>query len=737
MAGIVVKIWDIGSGNIKKSERQNLQDSLAYILNPEKVSGEVTLPDDFVSKQMGRECKYVANDIKTVDGAYVGTRNVIADDPAHATDEMMQVKRFYDKIDGRAAVHGMISLPESESDIKNAPKLMQLCEDVMAELYPRNQVIYAVHTNTDNLHIHFIVNAVGLDGRKVHKDRMYIKQKLQPAVNKAAEKYGFTPNDKWCRYYKNNVTHFAEIKMDCRQAIDLAIERAEDFEDFIAQMQSMDYDIRVHKHITVQNEFMDKPIRTHQLGANYTPDAIAERIAHQRDAFVVPDKVNVHAADVTARQATYSFKKMKRYKEMSPAEKKEILRQIRLGYNPWRVHNNNDWAISAAIDKLNRDNIAHTLITYYAGDSGGVQQTLDAILDAKKALSAEQKSVREILRRYKPEIDLYKQMQELAQAAYLYEHESVAEYRKQYDDYRKYTRRLNDNYGKSINDVAEMYQACQDNLDYAKAQLAELSQEYREVRDYGIRTGKIAGDSPSLYALVNNKEMRREAKDNVYHSGSYFVASANCAYFVHVSHSPEVVNGRMGENTRVTVVTRDGTVVDRFNSAPDLKSFNDKLYALQKQYDFKDCIKCSDIAAVKAVFAQGSTPVETKPYTAGTVTFTQAVNINSAKKEIGTHVFYSVDNPMYIAEVVTAEDMITVGIYDKSDALVDTLELPQVREATTSGWTTLNNAMLTYGFTDFNCVTDNRQIARDKIKAQEEKKEEKRENAARSPKKAI
>ena len=91
----------------------------------------------------------------------------------------------------------MISLDELESDPKNAGKLMLLLDELMQKVFPENQVVYAVHTNTENLHIHFILNTVGLDGKKIHMDNKFMSQVLEPAVNSLAVKYGFTSNEKW------------------------------------------------------------------------------------------------------------------------------------------------------------------------------------------------------------------------------------------------------------------------------------------------------------------------------------------------------------------------------------------------------------------------------------------------------------------------------------------------------------------------------------------------------------
>ena len=74
---------------------------------------------------------------------------------------------------------------------------MMLLSDAMQQVFPENQVVYAVHTNTENLHIHFIINTVGLNGKKIHMDKKFMHEVLEPTVNKLAEKYGFTPNEIW------------------------------------------------------------------------------------------------------------------------------------------------------------------------------------------------------------------------------------------------------------------------------------------------------------------------------------------------------------------------------------------------------------------------------------------------------------------------------------------------------------------------------------------------------------
>ena len=326
--GITCKVWNIQGNTATKNASSQLGDSIDYILNDLKTEYKMSMdgsPINDLVGQLGRECKYVQNDIKTVSGAYTGSRNLISTDVKGAVEEMMELKNFYQKTDGRAALHGVISLCENESSITNAASLMELCESVLADVFPNNQAIFGVHTDTDNLHIHFIINSVGLDGRKIHQDDKFIKTVLQPSVNKHAKRLGFTPNEKWEKEEEEKKKTFTEIKIALRKNIDLAIEKSTNFEEFILYMQNAGYTVNVGKYISIKNNDMGKAIRTHNLGVTYTKDAIVERISTRKEAFhsvVINDYTMDSGIDDVFIAHT---SKLKKYAEMKPEEKKLIL----------------------------------------------------------------------------------------------------------------------------------------------------------------------------------------------------------------------------------------------------------------------------------------------------------------------------------------------------------------------------------------------------------------------------
>ena len=350
-SGIVAKVWNIKGESITKGAKEQISDSISYILNDEKT--EIKL-DINTLDQLTRECKYVENDLKTFSGAYVGVHNVISSDIATAVGEMMNVKKFFGKTSGRAALHMMISLPEEESDVANAPRLMQLCQDVLKELFPDNQAIFAVHTNTDNLHIHIIVNSVGLNGKKIHQDNKYIKERLQPCVNKYAKWYNFTPNSEWSKKKSASAYPYVQLKMELRDAIDMAIEKADTFESFLNNLQEQGITARIGKHISLKIPGMSKAVRTHNLGPNYTRDAIVERIISKKEKLTLQTKEEYFALIKPDNVFEPVLFQMKKYKEMSDVEKKEVIHELKLGKNPWRENREMNWQLNKIANELNQ-----------------------------------------------------------------------------------------------------------------------------------------------------------------------------------------------------------------------------------------------------------------------------------------------------------------------------------------------------------------------------------------------
>lgn len=731
--GVVCKVWNIHGNSFFKKASAQLGDSMEYILNKEKTDYKVSMEESIVNNtmaQLQRECQYVDNDIKTLDGTYVGTQNLISDDVSGAVHEMMEVKEFYGKLDGRAALHGIISLPSGESGRERASDLMKMCSGVIKELFPDNQSVFAVHTNTDNLHIHFIVNSVGRSGKKIHQDKRFITDMLQPCVNKYAKKYGFTPNDMWESKECDNRDNmpYRNIKIRMRSLIDDAIEKSDDFDGFISRLKDNNVTVNVGKYISLKVHGMQKAMRTYHLGANYTKDAIIERIKTKYDAL---QGIQVHQYAMergTENVFTPQIKVMKKYKDMLPEEKKRVIRELKLGRNPWRVNQSLNWQLNSIGREINSRARVTEMAGFYSKD-GTLEGTQEGILDAKKKLSEEKKALRSQMKRYKPIFDIYEEMKGIAKKAYLYDMEGVEEYRGEFERYRELSGRLRNGYGKDILEIASFLKEINDRFMYAQAQFDELSEQYNEVKRYGMEHGELKGQKKSLYDISGVREAMYGAKQRIFDTSVSYIVSKESEYIIRIFKSAEPNgNGRMMGKIEISVMDCYGEVVEKLDGLLN-KEMQKSVYEIQKKYSFNECEKYSSIAKARS-YLDAKTNVERrsniKLQKEEIFSFTQAVNINSSKGKEGVHIIVNITNPTYMAAIITKKDTISIQVADRNGTVQKEVEIPALGMKNKQGIEELIRIQRDFGFSDelvsYESIPDAKEHVKEAQKANEREK---------------
>lgn len=586
--GIVVKIWNVSAGAGTRSASAQIKSSIEYIENPEKVGVALSLN---TQSQVNQTLSYVTNDMKTVQGLYIGGRHI--SDITHATEEMMQVKEFFGKMGGRVATHGVISLDEKESDPNNAGKLMLLLEDLMKEVFPEHQVVYAVHTNMENLHIHFVLNTVGLDGKKIHMDKQFMRKVLEPAVNRLAIKYGFTPNEVWSEKPKVDEIPIDKQKIMLRKMVDYAIEQTDDIPSFVAYLRAQGLTVNVGKHISLQMEGMSRAMRTGKLGENYTPQRIVERMATKLDPLVFKG-ISRQAHYLPQKELVeFTPMKMKNYKDMSKEEKAKAVHLLRLGRNPWQESRQENWQIQNMSKQLNEVGYVYELVHFYSNGLDNANAAMREIIRRKEAIANEIKEVRKNLRQYKPLIDLYEEMKKHMVNAYLYDVCGRAEYVSDYMRYKELSDYMWASYQKTMDDVAELIADQKGQITYAKGQLAELSEQYKAIYCY-VKEDKFRVDERGLsfYQAVGHGEALAEARDyGIYRSDIKFITAKNVEDIViRVVTTPEIIDGKQTVSTTVTVIGKEDEIIQEFSSKHmGTKAFNEALFSLAAEYGLKDC----------------------------------------------------------------------------------------------------------------------------------------------------
>lgn len=534
---------------------------------------------------------HVINDLKTLQGLYVGGRHI--SDIQNATNEMMQVKEFHNKLGGRVALHGIVSLPVGESGKENAGKLMMLVDNLLEEIFPDHQAIYAVHTNTDNLHVHFVVNTVALNGRKIHMDNNFMSKVFDPYLNKLARKYGFSPNMAWEEEKEPDEIKYSDRVIRLRQAVDTAIEWSDDFDSFLHNLRSQGIKVNCGKYLSLRMERMPRAIRSFRLGNRYTIDAIRDRLLGKREE-MIRSEVGDHILTLGSPAQIYvKTTPLKKYADMNAEEKQEAIRMLKLGRNPWREQYKSNWQLQRIAEEFHRTANIYELIRTYAPDTGNVNDALRNIIRKQKEIAEEKKAVKAKLREYKPIIDLYREAEKHEKRAYLYEFAGCDEYLSDYLEYKMLVDRLEKGYSKTINEVAEYVEEEENQILYAKAQAKELSSAYHTILRFAQNElSQQEVEYLSLYEAIGYTKARTAAvHQGVFESSiKYIAADGVDEGYIRVVILPDIVGGTRTVTATVSVYDKKGELVKEFSSKEaNMKEFNQSISELKGDMGFYRC----------------------------------------------------------------------------------------------------------------------------------------------------
>lgn len=591
--GIVGKIWNVSrAGNSKKSE-SGVKAAVDYILNEEKC--------DFVmDSNLKNELIYITDEVKTLKGAYVGCRHLI--DAKSATDEMMAVKRFYNKEEGRAIVHGIISVDAIESDPANAPRLMLLCDEFLKMTFPNHQAVFAIHLNTDNMHVHFVVNTVGLDGSKVHMDNRFIKEVFQKNLNKLARKYGFSENEKWKKKNENK-DDIVKIKIRIRQAIDKAIEESDSMEQFLESLKDAGYQVYMGKYLSLKDEEMNKALRSYRLGSNYNVESIIRRIKEKRLALEKVSSESETKSYEVQESAYMHLERLKPFKELSEKQKDDAIKKLKRGSNPWSERFYDNKYLEKMKVELDEAYLVKAIVKTYSLDVSNPKLALENISKLQKEFKREKKLIQANMKRYASLYDIYKELQKCARGAYLFETMDDASFVHEYQKYKELEDRLAKYYSKDVSEVAAFFREQENELVYVNAALKELNQCYMKVYSYHKENDLYK----SLYASIGHSD----SKENAFLYGLYeteykcIVAKGNEDYYIVLERHSETIDKKAVVVTNVIVKDKDANEIERICSKDfKAKAFNEKIKDLKSDYGFYKCYDTKDENSARNALAE-------------------------------------------------------------------------------------------------------------------------------------
>lgn len=174
--------------------------------------------------------------------------------------EMMTTKRRFQKTDGRQFYHFVQSF--STEDHLTPQEVNAIGVEFAQKQFPDYEVLVATHMDTGHLHNHLVVNSVSYaDGRKLHQNAADLQRHRQVndeiciahglSVLKAPKKHIRKRQMRPGEYQAG--LRGDSWKLDLIQAINEALEYADDRESFIENMEYEGYEVSwvpTRKHIT-------------------------------------------------------------------------------------------------------------------------------------------------------------------------------------------------------------------------------------------------------------------------------------------------------------------------------------------------------------------------------------------------------------------------------------------------------------------------------------------------------
>ena len=229
---------------------------------------------------------YITNIDKTDNKNYVTGINCMAD---IAFKEMSISKQQFNKTGGILGFHAYQSFKGCEVTADEAHEIgIRLAEELWGNKF---QVVVTTHTNTKNVHNHFVINSVSfVDGKKYYdnKTNYAIMRKVSDNICKEYELQTLEEKS----YYKNISNKYARSSKyldSVRTDIDYAISQANNYNEFTKILTKMGYELEHSSNKMSIRKFPYKRyVRVERtFGEEYSKESILFRIKHSV-SFKVP-----------------------------------------------------------------------------------------------------------------------------------------------------------------------------------------------------------------------------------------------------------------------------------------------------------------------------------------------------------------------------------------------------------------------------------------------------------------
>lgn len=245
-----------------------------------------------IHSTVDRSLNYILDPEKT-EGKYMTSLNCLSD-PKAAYDMMKLVyeqhsgKRFDAPVpkEGKARVkviHFIISF--DPKDNVSPSKAMVIGREFVKKMFGMDcQCVIASHTDTENTHLHILVNSYEISGKKIYSN-WHTLNHAKEISDEVCKSFGIETYKGKGRgggtIVYNEWLHRKEgtsWKKQIAEKIDELIPQVRSVDDLIETLKALGYEIRHGKYISVRAPGQERFVRTKTLGEDYTEESLVTRI---------------------------------------------------------------------------------------------------------------------------------------------------------------------------------------------------------------------------------------------------------------------------------------------------------------------------------------------------------------------------------------------------------------------------------------------------------------------------
>ena len=231
--------------------KSTLKAAIDYICNPDKTDGKLLVSSFGCAAE-------------TADIEFAWTRRHSIDKGTHLGRHLIQ-----------AFEPGEVS-PEEAHEIG-----MQLAKEILGGKY---EFVLTTHIDKGHIHNHLIFNAVSFTDHKHYHSNKHSYHEIRRASDRLCKEHGLSViipgQDKGKSYIEHQAAqNGTSYKAKLKAAIDRLIPVSSSLEDLLARLQREGYEVKRGKYISARAPNQERFTRLKTLGADYTEEAVAARIA--------------------------------------------------------------------------------------------------------------------------------------------------------------------------------------------------------------------------------------------------------------------------------------------------------------------------------------------------------------------------------------------------------------------------------------------------------------------------